>query len=531
VSTPAPAGREPRPAAAAAPPPPAAGPAELAALRDDLRAAPFTVAALEVALGPVATAALRRDEAVAARRALRGSGEPLAVLARLFLLGVRVPRSALDNALPRLGANGAVRCGLVRVAGAGEQDEVRAVVDLAPSSAEDAHGPVDLWFASDVSELASGAPLRPDHVLGVGGASVTLVGLTVRDPVDRALDLGTGCGVQALHLVRHAGAVVATDTSARALAFARFNAGLAEADVDLRAGSMLGPVAGEELGLVVSNPPFVITPRGPGDEPARRYTYRDGGGAGDDVVRHLVTRVGEILAPGGVAQILGNWEHRRGEGWRERVAAWLAASGLDGWAVQRDVADPAEYAETWLRDGGLTPDRDPARWRSQYEAWLTDFEARGVEAVGFGYVTLRRPRRGAPTLRRVEENAGPLTGPLGPHVAAALAAHDWLAGRDDAALAGARLLLAADVTEERHYVPGAQDPSIVLLHQGGGFARTVRAGTALAGLAGACDGELTVGQIVGGLATLLDVPAGALAAEVLPQVRALVADGLLRPAP
>ena len=47
-------------------------------------------------------------------------------------------------------------------------------------------------------------PIRPDFVLGVSSASSTLAQLTVRDPVGRALDLGTGCGVQSLHLARHA---------------------------------------------------------------------------------------------------------------------------------------------------------------------------------------------------------------------------------------------------------------------------------------------------------------------------------------
>jgi len=504
---------------------PRASNSDVEALRADLTAGAYTVEALEDLLGPVAAAALRREQAVPARRALRGRGEPAAVLARLFLLGEAVPRRALDGALPRLRSDGAERCGLVRSAGESADDQVRAVVDLSPYRASDDAGEITWWLASDVGELASGAPLAPEHVLGVGGASTTLAGITIREPVGRALDLGTGCGIQALHASRHAGAVVATDLSARALTFACFNAALAGVTLDLRAGSMLEPVDGERFDLVVSNPPFVITPRRPGA--AGGYTYRDGGRAGDDLVRDLVTGVGAALAPGGVAQILGNWEHRTGEGWRERAEGWLAASGLDGWVVQRDVSDPAEYAETWLRDGGLTPDRDPSGWRAAYEAWLDDFAARGVEAVGFGYVLLRRPASGTVTLRRVEEHDGAVRQPLGSHLAAALRAHDRLEAMGDGALAVERLVAAADVTEERYLRPGEADPSVILLRQGGGFGRVVRAGTALAGFVGACDGDLTVGQIVAGLAALLDVPASDLAADLLPAVRDLVRDGLL----
>ena len=42
-------------------------------------------------------------------------------------------------------------------------------------------------------------------------------------PVERALDVGTGCGIQTFHLLAHARHVTATDISGRALAFTRFN--------------------------------------------------------------------------------------------------------------------------------------------------------------------------------------------------------------------------------------------------------------------------------------------------------------------
>src|SRR5690606_7733671 len=130
------------------------------------------------------------------------------------------------------------------------------------------------WLASDPGETVTGGPLPTDHVLGLGGASTTLTSWTPRPGVGRALDLGTGGGVQALHLSTHATAVVATDLSARALAYARFTAALNDLELDLRQGSLLDPVVGETFDLVVSNPPFVITPRAEG---VPLYEYRDGG--------------------------------------------------------------------------------------------------------------------------------------------------------------------------------------------------------------------------------------------------------------
>ncbi|HVX42462.1 MAG TPA: methyltransferase, partial [Mycobacteriales bacterium] len=376
------------------------------------------------------------------------------------------------------------------------------------------------WLASDLAELVTHSPLYPDHVLGVGGASATLARWTPRPTAPRALDLGTGCGVQSFHLAGHCAHVTATDVSERALRFARFNLALNEVSAELRQGDMFAPVAGETFDLVVSNPPFVITPR---DGQVPEYSYRDAGLAGDAIVRQLVREVGSVLAPDGIAQFLGNWEFA-GD-WTERVGGWLDESGLDGWIVQREVQDPAEYAEVWLADGGHH--QGSPGYERMYEAWLDDFAARGVEGIGFGVITLRRSDRG---LRRIEELTGELPEPMGATVLGVLRAHDWVRERDDAQLLAARFVVPGDVTEERYGRPGAEDPEVIQLRQGGGLRRVVRADTALAGCVGACDGQLSLGQIVGALGVLLEEEAEALRARLVPAVRALIVDGLLKPA-
>ncbi|MFF1635090.1 methyltransferase [Leifsonia sp. NPDC058248] len=509
-------------------------------LRSDLRAAGFTVSALGALWGETGGEALHRGQRIPALRALaaerqRSGQTALATLAELFVLGRAVGADALERALPSLGSAGAESLGLIRASG----DRVEPAVDLRPYSFVDALGPGEWWIVSDLGELALGHALPVDHVLGVGGASLTLSGLMLQWPVERVLDLGTGCGIQAMHASRHAGSVVATDISVRALELAALNAELnGIGNIEFRLGSLFEPVAGETFGHIVSNPPFVITPRGEG---VPEYEYRDGGLVGDALVEAVIRSAGEHLAPGGVAQLLANWEYlgraapvaSAGADAFERVGGWLDASAVpvDAWIVERDVEDAAQYAETWIRDGGTRPGTEA--FDRLYEAWLDDFAERGVESVGFGYVLLRRPGSGDPTLRRLERLNGSLGGNeagLGVHLGAVLEAHDWQAGADDAALAASRLVVAGDVTEERHSWPGDEGPTAMLLRQGGGFGRTIQGDTALIALVGACDGELTVGAIVGALAQLLEVDEPALAAELLPMVRALVVDGFLSPA-
>ena len=259
-----------------------------------------------------------------------GAAAPLAAVVRLWLLAEPQERETLDAALPGIGVEGLLELGLLRPVPGTSLFTAKA--DLRPygwDANPDGSGGAELWVASDLAAHQQAGVLRHDHVLGIGQASTTLVQTTIRRHTERALDLGTGCGIQAFHLLHHCQHVTGTDISERALAYARFNILLnAEAlsvdpdrledRVSLRLGSMLEPVAGEEFGLVVSNPPFVITPRSAGEDAAGQFTYRDGGLPGDEIVASLVAELPGILAPGGAAQMLGNWEVPDGAGWDER---------------------------------------------------------------------------------------------------------------------------------------------------------------------------------------------------------------------
>ena len=494
--------------------PPRIDPELIDRLRADLTASRFTVDDVTALLGPLATAALDREQALPAQRVTSDSDEPCAALIRLFTLGDPVDAAEAQAALPSLGVDGAIALGLV----AQEGDGVTALVDLRPYAADDRAW----WIASDLAELATGRPLTPEHVLGIGGASTTLACWTPRPAVARALDVGTGCGVQALHLGAHADSVTVTDLSQRALGFARFNAALNDVDWRVLGGSMLEPVAGQRFDLIVSNPPFVITPRS-GVVP--HFEYRDAGAAGDAVVADLVRSIGDHLEPGGIAQFLGNWEVPRGTVWTDRVGSWIADTGLDAWVVQREVQDPAEYAETWSRDGGQHP--GTAEFDGMYAAWLDDFEARDVESIGFGVITLQRPATGRDPFVELDEVTWPVQNPMGAAVLAGLRARTWLAEHDDDAVLDVAWRCGPDVHEERHTMPGAADPTAILLRQGGGLRRHLTMTTVTAAYVSVADGELTARQAAAAIAGILGLETAPVADEIAGFVREAGKDGLL----
>ena len=478
-------------------------------LREALVSAGYEYDAVTALLGSTAHAALSRNETTPGLRATRG-GSALETLVRLWLLQAPVTVDAAGRALAglvdALCAEGVLR----RSAG-----EVVAVVDLRPYATDTGN----LWVASDLTPGLDGGSARvgADHVLGVSSASSSLAQLTVREPVGRALDLGTGCGVQALHLAGHADRVVATDVNVRALAMSRLNAELNDVSLDLRSGSLFVPVAGELFDLVVTNPPFVVSPA---TDP--RLVYRDSGLPGDELVRRVVTEAPRHLAPGGWCQVLANWVHHRGEPWQERVAEWLEGSGCDAWVVQREAADPAAYVELWLKDSGA---HGRAGYTERYDAWLAWFEEQQVEAVGFGWLNLRRVDR-TPVLH-LEEWPFDIEQPLGREVSERGRRTDLLAHVDDDDLLDLRPVTRVDVRQETQCEPGATDPETIVLRQQRGMRRARRADTVEAGLVGACDGDLTLGQILDALAELLGEDAGALRAGRTADLRDLVQDGFL----
>jgi len=474
-------------------------------LRGALLEAGFTHDHVAEVLGADAHAALGRNETVPGLRRTAG-GSPVETLVRLFLLQAPVPLEGARRALPGL-VDELSQEGIVEhTAG-----EVGALLDVRPYAA----GERDLWVVSDLTPGLDGSPNRvgTDHVLGISPASTSLAQLTIRTPVGRSLDLGCGSGVQALHLAEHSDRVVATDVNERALRITRLNAELNNAEaIEVRSGSLFEPVAGDRFDLIATNPPFVISPA-----TGERLVYRDSGLPGDEVVEHIVRRAPDHLAAGGWCQVLTNWVVARGVPWDERLGGWVA-DGCDAFVVQREVLDPAAYVELWLKDGGLHGAHD---YLDRYDAWLGWLDEQGVEGIGFGWVNLRRRADGGAGRHAFLDWPHAVEQPVAPAIAAWAAAVGLDIGPDD------HLVRRDDVLQETVGVPGAEDPATVVLRQQRGLMRARQADTVTAALVGACDGDLSVGQILDALAHLLERDQGELRASYLPVVRELVEEGFL----
>ncbi len=466
----------------------------------------FTADTVLETLGLPAWRALARNEVTPGLRATEGDTK-IAVLTRLFTLQGNVSKSLARQVFGRV-----LEPLLAARILAENNGQLKALVDIRPYG-DDTH---DWWVVSDLTPGLNGVPsvVKPNYVLGISEASSSLARLTSRTPVGRALDLGTGCGVQALHLATHADHIVATDVNERALALASLTAALNEADIEFVNGSLYEPVNGT-FDLIVTNPPFVVSP-----VEGERLVYRETGFHADDIVKHVVTGAAAHLSDGGLCQILGAWIEPADQAWDERLAEWIKPTGLDAWVIRRESVDLPEYAEMWLADAGVPRGEE---FNRRYDHWLTWFESQGIESMGFGWLNLRKSGRTEPEVR-IEDYPGPVREPVGTEFAA------WSQRLNERAydnILDQHWLVASDVIQETISRPGAEHPTSISLRRTSGLARLVHLDTVTAGFVSACDGDLSARQILGSIATILELDPDETNRQHEPTVRDLVNDGFL----
>lgn len=434
-----------------------------------------------------------------------GGGTPLETLVRLFLLGVAEDADVAARAFDPMSVQDWADLGLVEVEGG----SVRATVQLRRYQ--------ELVVAFDFARPGAGVPA--DYVMGISPSSLTLAGVTIRRPSRATLDLGTGSGFQAFLAAAHSEQVVATDRNPRAVEIASFNARLnGLPHVSVVEGDLFDPVGAREFDLIVSNPPFIISP-----DSDHLFLYS--GHGGDEGCRRIVRSAPGYLAEGGWCQLLANWPVAVGEDWQDRPRRWSEGTGCDVWVLRRATHPVDEYAATWIeRD-----DDSPEGFARAFAEWMDYYEAEGVEAIAGGVITMRRRSSGTPWFWA--DDAPPaMSFPSGDDVAAGFDRRDLLTELvDDDALLGARLVLSPDVRlhQESQASDGAWEVVSAELRRSAGLEYSGGVDTHGARLLAGCDGRRPLGELVGELAASIGADPASVAPEALAIIRRLVAQGFL----
>ena len=425
-------------------------------------------------------------------------------LLRLFLYGVELPVSLVDDLLSGEFVDVSMELGLLRKTG----DDYVADVIIVPVE--------DFLIVSDAFRIL-GTDVAQEFVLPASTHSANFLRkLIMPTSVGRTLDLGSGCGIHALFAARHSETVIASDVSERATAFARFNALLNDcSNIECVTGDLFAAVGDQTFDLIVSNPPFVIAP-------GQSFTYRDNPMELDDFCRLLAREATERLNDGGHLQMLCETVELTTEAWPDRIGPWFSGTGCDAWWLRSAPVSPATYVAHRLADvaGQVSAGDDRA-------SWIEHLHDKQVGAIYPAMVVLRK--RAGTNWLHVHNLASDLTGHAGAAVSRGIAAQDFLQGNDDTELQSKTLSLSPDLVLEQRYErdDGHWVPTAAVLSLTDGMPMEAEVDMPVMAFLNILDGSQTLGGCLSRFAEAANAPAEKVASDLLPIVRMFVARGFV----
>ena len=433
-------------------------------------------------------------------------GSPLETLVRLFFIGVPVAGDMAERALGPVPLERCAAAGLITL----DNDEVIGNLHLQPYR--------DLIFAHDSLQILKDGG-REDWVMGIGNSTMMLVNLAIRQKVGNMLDLCSGCGCHALLAAEHSDRIVAVDRNPRATGYCSFNTQLNLIEnVDSLTGNLFEPVVGQRFGLIVSNPPFVISP-------SSKFIYRDGGLRGDEFCRRLLREAPEYLEEGGYLFMLFNFAHYKGQNWKERLPQWFEGIGCDVWVLYTKTRDISDYAATWIK---TTEGIDVDRFTNAYKQWIDYYEQETIEAISDCTLIMRRNSSG-PNWFSITDSPENITGAAGEDIIRTFLVRDFLESVSNETLLNAKLKVAESVgmRQEFQATNGGWNGEPAELYREKGLTYKCKVDMYVAGFVARCNGKRTVRELLKELAEVIESDFDTLVSKSMAFIRQLIEQGFL----
>ena len=357
-----------------------------------------------------------------------------------------------------------------------------------------------------------------DLVLWPNPTSKFLSRFAVRRRSRATLDLGTGSGILSLYASRFSDSVIATDLNDRAVSFARFNAQLNSVEnIEVIPGDCFAPVADRCFDLILSNPPFFITPNAD-------YLFCDNSMDLDELCRRLAKEAPSHLNEGGFMEMLCEWAQIKGQPWEERVTEWVKDTGCDVWVMKGLTQDPEEYAQHRIRETSQDTSQDAAH----YADYMSYYRHRGVEAIHDGLIVMRR--RQGQNFVRIEEVPPTPSGNLSDLILSTFAAHDLLRDNNtDEKLLAIRPALSPHVRLEQICTPGNErwTAESLTLRLTSGFPFHADMQPLVADFLAMCDGNRTASEAIAEFTKRANADQQRVESECLNMIRRLVERGFI----
>jgi methylase of polypeptide subunit release factors len=474
---------------------------------DVLARANYTDKGVSAALGIENLGKLRERRLPALLR--RTSGETqLENLIRLFVLGQPVGLAAARRAVAPMSLEEWSEMKLVNVSGA----SVTGCLQLRCYEG--------LVFSYDFPRRGPGG-LPQDYVMGVSPSSLVLAGMTIRHKNVSTLDLGSGCGIQAILAASHSERVVGVDCNPRAIGLARFNAKLNGIDhIEFREGDLFEPVENETFDLIVSNPPFIISPE-------NRHFFLNSGLEGDEICRRIVQQAPRYLEDGGYCILNANWAVIDQEDWRVRLANWFEGTGCDGLVLVQDAPDLGDYAASLIQ----LENHEEAEYLRLFNKWMDYYAKHKIVGIGQGVIVMRRAA-GRRNWFAVESVPSNISYPAGADVAQLVELRTFLHSlRREEDFLDVHLKLAPNVRLEQVCEPagGSWRPISGRVRRVGGLEYSGSLDGSSAAALARWDETRPLRDYLSELATALGMDLSNLLPAAVPIIRRLVEQGFLLP--
>ncbi len=439
-------------------------------------------------------------------RLMDRTAEPtlLNTLLRWFWIGLALDKSQVADIVPEEMLRLMTDCGLLELA----DGILTAKAMLVPT--------VDFLVAADHPKAIERG--ESEMVLWPNPTSKFLANFSIRRHSGATLDLGTGSGILSLGASKFSDTVVGTDLNPRASSFVQFNARLNGIEnIEALTGDRFAPVKDRRFDLILTNPPFFITPR-------QGYLFCENELELDELCRRIVKEAPAYLNEGGYLEMLCEWAQVAGQPWEERIAEWVRGIGCDAWVMKGMTQDPAEYAQRRIAEITENPG-DDARLFDGYMAYYRELQ---VEAIHDGVIVLRK--RDGDNWIRIEEVPKTASGDMGETILATFAARDILLKlQDDAALLAARPRLSEFARLEQVCMPsnGCWAAESINLRLTRGFPFQLKVQPLVADFLATCDGNRTAEEAIRAFAAVANAPVEIVQRESLAMMRTLIDRGYM----
>ena len=378
---------------------------------------------------------------------------------------------------------------------------------------------VDGVFADDFSSRLNESP--EDYVMGVAPTTQMVKALVPSGDHRRILDLCCGGGWLAIKLKNRENFVTGTDLNSRAIEIARFNARLNGVEgIDWREGSWYEKVEGEKFDLIISNPPFVVSP---GNQAVALDTENN-----ETVIPAVLGGIASRLNENGYACMLLDWPFLDVENWSEVPLGSFDCSGLQVLLFEIKRNSPEEYARHWV---GQDPRFSESNtFRTEVNRWVEFLNQKGYQGISSGFFVARKCAPGDEWIMEESRGLAQFNETTSVDLSRIFEGRTWLTKNSDDLL-DLRFNVADGLIQSSQSIlnDGRWEVANLKLTSAGLVAYDGHIDEALLQIINAASSGGTIRELLPDLAKPLGVDPGAISVQVTELVKELVSLGVILP--